>query len=251
MRDLRRSLGLTQGELARHARLSQGSVSRLENGRNENVAALVILKFTEALARQCRRSTRHGSGEALTALVVELAGAGKSLAIALGGPRVSVSYPSLPVDSGRGWDRAAALDGQRGVLRREGGSWTIEYQGSTRAVRDCKGLRYVAYLLRSPGRAVPATALLAHARADDQALPQAPQSSDFAAHPASDERARISVTRAIWRALARVAAVLPALGGHLDATIRTGIRCTYRPDVGSPVTWEVIEMTPAPPDRRT
>lgn len=44
------------------------------------------------------------------------------------------------------------------------------------------------------------------------------------------ERARISVTKAVRTAVARLAEVSPALGAHLTATIHTGTFCSYTPD---------------------
>jgi hypothetical protein len=55
----------------------------------------------------------------------------------------------------------------------------------------------------------------------------------------SAERARVSVTRAIRAALARIAEHNPALGAHLDATIRTGTFCSYTPDPGAGITWRL------------
>ena len=52
------------------------------------------------------------------------------------------------------------------------------------------------------------------------------------------ERARQSVTRAIKRAVDRVADADPTLGAHLKATVRTGIYSAYVPDPASPITWE-------------
>jgi hypothetical protein len=51
------------------------------------------------------------------------------------------------------------------------------------------------------------------------------------------ERARVSVTRAIRAALARISDQSAALGAHLDATIRTGTFCSYTPDPRAPITW--------------
>ena len=53
------------------------------------------------------------------------------------------------------------------------------------------------------------------------------------------ERARLSVTRAIRGALARIEEQSPDLGGHFNATIRTGTFCSYVPDPRSPVRWEL------------
>ena len=53
------------------------------------------------------------------------------------------------------------------------------------------------------------------------------------------ERARISATRAIRAAMARIAEQSPPLGAHFEATIRTGTYCAYVPDPRSPVTWQL------------
>jgi len=53
------------------------------------------------------------------------------------------------------------------------------------------------------------------------------------------ERARVSATRAIKAALARIAEHSPALGRHFDATIRTGTFCSYRPDPRLRTHWQV------------
>jgi tetratricopeptide (TPR) repeat protein len=51
------------------------------------------------------------------------------------------------------------------------------------------------------------------------------------------ERARINVTRALRAAIRNVADVQPDLGRHLDASVRTGIFCSYAPAPGSGVRW--------------
>jgi AAA ATPase domain len=48
------------------------------------------------------------------------------------------------------------------------------------------------------------------------------------------ERARVSVTRAIRAALARIREHSPTLGEHLERTIRTGTFCSYVPDPRAP-----------------
>jgi hypothetical protein len=55
----------------------------------------------------------------------------------------------------------------------------------------------------------------------------------------SAERARLSVTRAIRSALARIAEQSPDLGRHFAATIRTGTFCSYNPDPRVPMDWEL------------
>ena len=52
------------------------------------------------------------------------------------------------------------------------------------------------------------------------------------------ERARQSVSKGVRAAIARLAAVNPALGRHLEATVRTGTFCIYQPDPRVPITWE-------------
>jgi hypothetical protein len=53
----------------------------------------------------------------------------------------------------------------------------------------------------------------------------------------ANERARLSVTRAIRLSMARIAEHSAGLGDHLEATIRTGTYCSYRPDPRVPVDW--------------
>ena len=53
------------------------------------------------------------------------------------------------------------------------------------------------------------------------------------------ERARVSVTRAIRAAMVRIDEADPALGAHLDATIRTGTFCSYSPDPRAPIRWDL------------
>jgi hypothetical protein len=53
------------------------------------------------------------------------------------------------------------------------------------------------------------------------------------------ERARASVTRAVRHAMARVREHHPALGGHLERTIRTGTCCAYLPDPQLRAQWKL------------
>lgn len=48
------------------------------------------------------------------------------------------------------------------------------------------------------------------------------------------ERARLNVTRAIRTAIARIRHRAPAAGAHLDAAVRTGAYCSYRPTAAEP-----------------
>ncbi len=53
------------------------------------------------------------------------------------------------------------------------------------------------------------------------------------------ERARVSVTRAIRTALARIREHSTILGEHLDRTVHTGTFCSYTPDPRAPVDWRL------------
>jgi len=57
---------------------------------------------------------------------------------------------------------------------------------------------------------------------------------------ASDiERARLSATKTIRSAIARISEYSPALGAHLAGTIRTGTFCSYTPDPSARIAWQV------------
>jgi hypothetical protein len=51
------------------------------------------------------------------------------------------------------------------------------------------------------------------------------------------ERARVNITRAIKIALRKIGEHHAALGQHLATTIKTGVYCSYTPDVRMPITW--------------
>jgi len=192
------------------------------------------------------------------------------------------------------------------VFRREGEYWSIAFAGEAFRLKDIKGLRYVAQLLRHPGREFHVLDLAAagqvagaggtrpHPARDDElhqarlsgAAPildqqakaayrarlrdleeelaeatswadpvraaKARQEKQFLADELSAavglggpdraagspaERARVSITKAVKIALARIRAHSPALAGHLDATIHTGTFCCYTPDPRAPITW--------------
>ncbi|MCX5381602.1 transcriptional regulator [Streptomyces sp. NBC_00091] len=54
---------------------------------------------------------------------------------------------------------------------------------------------------------------------------------------AASERARAAVTQAVRKAIGRLREASPALGDHLDRTIRTGTYCAYAPDPRVPSPW--------------
>lgn len=53
------------------------------------------------------------------------------------------------------------------------------------------------------------------------------------------ERARSAVTKRIKDAVKRVTDVIPPLGQHLAARIKTGYFCSYRPDPDQPLIWKL------------
>jgi len=57
--------------------------------------------------------------------------------------------------------------------------------------------------------------------------------------PSGAERARSAVTKRIKEAIKRIAKVLPKLGDHLAARIKTGYSCSYNPNPDRLVAWNV------------
>ncbi len=191
----------------------------------------------------------------------------------------------------------------KGLFRRDGEYWTIEFGGDQFRIRDAKGLRYIGRLIAAPGREMLALDLARDADgspskivgyddalvADDgggagprldpdakeayrsrvqelrleieqanewndpERAASAQRELDFIARELSaavglggrdrpaasaSERARISVTRAIRLAMAKIAENNVSLGAHFEATIHTGTYCAYRPDPRVPIVWQ-------------
>ena len=232
MRDLRESLGLSQEEVASRAGLSQGSVSRFENGRNTHIGALVVLKLGAALVRQC-----DGPREPL--LREALAGVLDDFIRLSGGP---CGDRDVPATNGSATNAAGAngcVD-SRNLFSREGETWTVTHEGSIRPLRDNTGMRYIAHLLRNAGHDVHVLDLVTDGAVHRDACNHNGGCAAPTPHRIT-ERARLSVTRAIRRAVFRIASVQPALGRHLHAAIRTGTHCAYWPDAQQPIAWEVAE----------
>ncbi len=55
--------------------------------------------------------------------------------------------------------------------------------------------------------------------------------------PDDAERARVAVRKALTAALTRLSEHDPAFAGHLQRSVRTGLRCSYQPDPVSAVHW--------------
>jgi len=53
------------------------------------------------------------------------------------------------------------------------------------------------------------------------------------------DRARSGVTKAIGRAIRAIAQVHESLAHHLDRHVETGRLCTYVPDPGAPITFDL------------
>jgi hypothetical protein len=122
--------------------------------------------------------------------------------------------------------------GERNVLRWEGDYWTIVFDRKTIRLRDSKGLRYLAALLRRPGEQIHALDLQAAADPGSSRPPRAGRSAR------SPEQARLAVTKGIKAALERIRIVHPALGAHLEATVHRGYLCRYLPDPRRPISWD-------------
>jgi hypothetical protein len=91
-----------------------------------------------------------------------------------------------------------------------GTGWLLRYGQRSVLVPDSVGMSCLAVLLTGPGRMVPAVDLVVGRTVDP-------------------ERARLSVGKAIRRAIAAVARLEPRTGAHLEECVRTGGRCGYLP----------------------
>jgi hypothetical protein len=114
----------------------------------------------------------------------------------------------------------------------EGDVWTLAYEGQIVRLRDAVGLRYLAHLLRHPGRPFHVSELSA-----------AVGGRTVAGGAPTSERARKAVTNRIRQSSARIGALHPGLGLHLRNAVHTGTRCVYTPD--RPVPWSFQAETVA------
>jgi hypothetical protein len=130
------------------------------------------------------------------------------------------------------------------VFRLEGEYWTVEYEGVVIRLRDSKGLRYLAYLLRHPGMEIGAAELIGRVSGVGDRV--SPGSRSNTRHPTPDthlqpdtrdERARSAVSKRIRDALKKIRDHHPSLGRYLIVTVRTGQTCAYVPDPAEPITW--------------
>lgn len=181
------------------------------------------------------------------------------------------------------------------TFRLEGEYWTLAFDGRVARVRHLRGLSYLAVLLASPHRAIPALDLVTAAEPDeDRTYMHAPldhgelsvggdagelldpearrayarrlreldEELEDAARRDADlgrterlhiesemlrrelsrafslsGRARVSVTRALRKAISQVERAHGPLGAHLRRAIRTGRTCSYEPTRESAPDW--------------
>jgi hypothetical protein len=110
------------------------------------------------------------------------------------------------------------------LFRREGEYWTLAYEGSLLRLRDSKGMTALAFLLARPGERVAAAHVLGADRAEPETVVNAEQS-------------RVTVTKRIKAALAKIQQHHPSLGHHLTTCIKTGHFCSYTPNPAQPISW--------------
>jgi hypothetical protein len=127
-------------------------------------------------------------------------------------------------------------------IRREGEYWTITYHDTALRLRDTKGLRCIAHLLRHPGTRVASRDLMQEAEirargSKLESLPDSRKPETRNPEPISGERARLAVTKRIKAAVKAIHTHHPALGYHLSTAVKTGAYCVYLPDPDRPIVW--------------
>jgi hypothetical protein len=121
------------------------------------------------------------------------------------------------------------MDARPSLFCLEGEYWSITYDGLVVRLRDRRGLHILAHLLAHPGVLVEAGRLVTAGRA--------PTCRRATAGREAEERARVTVAKNLKSAIRAISAVHAGLGAHLEATIRCGYRCSYRPDPRVPIAW--------------
>jgi hypothetical protein len=111
---------------------------------------------------------------------------------------------------------------RRLMFRLDGEYWSVGVEGQEFRLKDSKGLRCIARLLREPGT-------------DIHVLALAGKNGDVAA----TERARVNVTRTIRDAIRRIARHDRDLASHLGNSVKTGRCCVYRPLPGLQLHWRL------------
>lgn len=171
-----------------------------------------------------------------------------------------------------------AFDPGENIFSSEADHWMLVFEGRTCRLKDAKGLHYIAALLHEPHRPMhvgelersedretaPVDAVsrdqlrnlcaeldeaerfndignadrlraaieeLSHTLARELGLDSSPSKQA--------DLLRLRVTKAIKAAVRKISTQHPALGHHLDSTIRTGSFCTYVPDPTKPIRWRL------------
>jgi hypothetical protein len=294
------------GAIDRYLGLLAATVGRLDEAELHLIAAIEgndrmgarpwTAHCEHDLAGVLRRRDRPGDAGAAAALDRRARATASALGMVLEAEIAPLSDPVESVPS--------EIAARSAEFRREGEYWSIAFERDAFRIRDSRGMRHLARLLRTPGQEVHALEL---ASPPSQAVDRATiVEADVAmagsddAGPALDaeakaayrarlvdlreelaeaeswhdpervarlqteqdalvqelgaalgiggrdrptgtpsERARISATRAIRAAMTRIADQSPALGAHLEATIRTGTYCAYVPDPHAPIAWRL------------
>jgi hypothetical protein len=116
-------------------------------------------------------------------------------------------------------------DGAECVFHRQADGWTLAFEGKVARLRDSKGLRYIATLLRHAGDDLSVGEL--------GNLPHGPGAASI--DEASRERLRKAVASRINDTIGLIERENAALATHLRKAIRTGSHCSYAP--GRTVPW--------------
>jgi hypothetical protein len=150
------------------------------------------LEDAEEVGRELSRARAIGEELGMTVLLAELDG----------GTAGQAAPPSVPggITGDAGTESGATLgQGARDSFRREGEIWTISYEGRVTRVRDSKGLRYLAMLIASPGREIPAVDLAA-ALGQGSPGPTAGREDELAVAGWSGDAVLDATSRAAYRA---------------------------------------------------
>lgn len=144
---------------------------------------------------------------------------------------VTLVHAASPVRLG-----AAGLEKDLGVRRSVGGGVDFLDAQSARAYRE--RLRELAESL-SEAEAMNDLGRMARAREEIDALSHELVSAVRRRRSGSHaERARLTITKGLTRALRQIDGAHGALAEHLHATVRRGYFCSYKPDPRSPIRWE-------------
>ena len=131
------------------------------------------------------------------------------------------------------------------TFRQEGDYWVIGFQAPVFRLKDRIGLRYLAVLLRNPGREFLAIDLVGavHPGEDDSIVRGAGRRPALGgSEPYFDAQARRAYAQRLQdlhAALGAIAENDAALGHYLTATIKTGAFCSYSPDRRDAPVWEL------------